>query len=307
MANRKTAISLIVLFVAVAAAIACSAGIMSGSNPSTFIFTTARGDVLEFQKEGVHAFNPRWFAGEGIGWDIASMVVGIPALLISWLSFMRGSVRGGIVLEGMLAYFAYQYLMYVTGWAYNNLFLLYVAVYSLSALALVLVVQEIGADNLASHVSQRAPRRGLAGMMFFSGGLLLLMWLGKIVPALTHGEAPEMLNGAHTLIAQALDLGIIVPFALAAGVLLLRRSPWGYTLASIGIVKLLMMAIAIVAMVVVRSVVEGAWSWGEIGMFAVIAMVSLGFLVSLLRSLKAPAEAHEAQDRHYAALRSRGT
>lgn len=284
--SRKTAVCLIVVFVVVAAGFACVAGIRSGMDQTSFTFTTARGDTLEFQGAGVYRYNPRWFAAEGIGWDVATLVVGIPTLVVAAFLFVRGSVRGGIVLAGMLAYVAYQYLMYVTGWAYNNLFLLYVALYSLSVVGVVLAVQEIGIDALARCVSGRAPRRGLAGMMFFTSALLLMMWLGKIVPALMRGEAPEMLNGAHTLIAQALDLGILVPFGIAAGVLLLKRNAWGYVLASVGIVKLLMMGLAIVAMVVVRSVTENQWAWGEIGMFGVISVVAAGLLVALLRSVK---------------------
>jgi len=183
--------------------------------------------------------------------------------------------------------------MYVTGWTYNNLFLLYVALYSLPIVALILVVQEIGVGTLARRVSEKSPVKGLAGFMFASAGLLLLMWLGKIVLALMRGETPEMLRGVNTLIAQALDLGIIVPFTLAAGILLLRRNAWGYLLASVGIVKLVMMALAIIAMVVVRSIAQGAMSWPEIIIFAVLASVGTGFLVALLRSL-GPAESERA-------------
>ena len=286
MSSRKMMITLIVLFTAISAGAACVAGIRSGMDESTFTFVTLRGEALEFQSEGIYRYNPRWFVAEGIGWDIATLVVGIPALLVSLALFVRGSLRGGIVLGGMLAYFAYQYLMYVTGWTYNNFFLVYVALYSLPILALILVIQEIGVDTLARRVRERSPRKGLAGFMFFSAALLLLMWLGKIVPALARGETPEMLRGVNTLIAQALDLGIIVPFTLAAGILLLRRNAWGYLLASVGIVKLVMMALAIIAMVVVRSIAQGAMSWPEIIVFAALAVVGAGFLVALLRSLK---------------------
>ena len=286
MNGRKTMITLIVLFTAVSAGMACVAGIRSGMDSRTFAFVTPRGETLKLQSEGIYRYNPRWFVAEGIGWDIATLVVGIPVLLVSLVVFIRGSLRGGVVLGGMLAYFAYQYLMYVTGWTYNNFFLLYVALYSLPIVALILVVQEIGVDTLARRVSEKSPRKGLAGFMFFSAGLLLLMWLGKIVPALMRGEAPEMLRGVNTLIAQALDLGIIVPFTLAAGILLLRRNAWGYLLASVGIVKLVMMALAIIAMVVVRSIAQGAMSWPEIIIFAALALVGTSFLVALLRSLE---------------------
>ena len=284
MTMRKMIISAMVVFIAVSAGIACTAGIRSGMSDGIVIVVTPRGEVMEFQSEGVYQYNPRWFAAEGIGWDIASIVIAIPALLISLFLFTKGSIRGGITLAGLLAYFAYQYLMYVTGWAYNNLFLLYTALYSISIVALIAVIQEIGVDNLAARMREGSPRKSLAGFMFFISAFLLFMWLGKIVPATTRGETPEMLNGAHTLIAQALDLGLLVPFGIAAGVLLLKRNAWGYLLASIGTVKLIMMAVAIVAMVVVRSIIQRQSSWVEIAIFSAFAAVGTAFFVALLHS-----------------------
>lgn len=52
-------------------------------------------------------------------------------------------------------------------------------------IALILVAQKNGVGTLARSVSERSPVKGLAGFMFASAGFLLLMWLGKIVPALT--------------------------------------------------------------------------------------------------------------------------
>ena len=44
------------------------------------------------------------------------------------------------------------------------------------------------------------------------------------------------------------DLLLIAPLAILAGILLLRRSPWGYLLASVAVLKGLTMALAVSAM-----------------------------------------------------------
>lgn len=44
---------------------------------------------------------------------------------------------------------------------------------------------------------------------------------------------------------QAMDLGIIVPVCILSGILLLRRQPWGYLLASVGLTKFLTLGIAV--------------------------------------------------------------
>ena len=155
-----------------------------------FHVTTARVDTLEFQVRG-DKYNPRWFAAEGIGWDFATLIVGIPVLLVSALLFVRGSMRGGIVLAGMLAYVAYQYLMYVTGWAYNNLFLLYVALYSLPIVGMVLTVQEMGIDALARRVAVRG-QAGSGRDVFFTRHCFYDV-AGQDRPAMLQG-GPEMLT-----------------------------------------------------------------------------------------------------------------
>lgn len=42
-----------------------------------------------------------------------------------------------------------------------------------------------------------------------------------------------------------MDLGIVVPVCILSGVLLLRRQPWGYLLASVGLTKFLTLGIAV--------------------------------------------------------------
>ncbi len=285
MEKNKVIISILVICIAVLSGFACIKGIESGLKQDTFTYLTIRGESVEYQSEGIYQYNPRGFVAEGLGWDVVTLIFGIPALLVSLIFFNRGSFRGGIVLSGILAYFFYQYLLYVTGWAYNNLFLIYTFLYSVSAITVILVVKSIGINNLAGSIKEKSPRISLAVFMFFIAGFLSFMWLGQIVPSLIQGQPPAMLKGLYTLVVQAFDLGILVPFAVFSGIFLLKRNAWGYVMASVGIVKLCMMALAIIAMVSVRSVVEQQPYVGEIVIFSVFALVGGTFLFILLRGI----------------------
>jgi hypothetical protein len=71
---------------------------------------------------------------------------------------------------GTLSYFLYVYASYVLGAvAYNELFLLYVALFSASLYAFVLAFTSIDPQALGSRFSARMPRRGPAIFMFASG------------------------------------------------------------------------------------------------------------------------------------------
>src|SRR6266702_4771193 len=69
--------------------------------------------------------------------------------------------------------------------------------------------------------------------MFAAGLSLLVVWIGlSIVPALLQGKAPPEVGSYTTAITDVVDLGVIVPALILIGILLLRRVPLGYLLAS---------------------------------------------------------------------------
>jgi hypothetical protein len=165
------------------------------------------------------------------GVDLFILVVGIPLLILFTLLYRRGSLHGGLLLTGTLAYFLYNSTHLTFSYAYNDLFLVYLAQFSASLFATVLAFMSIDAQALASHLPN-LPRRGIAGYLFVVGVSLVVVWIGlSILPALLQGKAPE-LSGYTTLVTHGVDVGIIAPLAFVAGVLLLRRAPLGYLLAA---------------------------------------------------------------------------
>ena len=112
--------------------------------------------------------------------------------------------------------------------AYNNLFLIYVALFSASLFAFVLAYTSIKPQALRSHSLPGLPRRGPALFMFASGVVTLLVWLGPLLGALVQGRPPDLLGSSTAMVTHALDLGIITPATILSGGLILRRAPQGY-------------------------------------------------------------------------------
>jgi hypothetical protein len=141
--------------------------------------------------------------------------------------------------------------------------------------------------DLPRHFGDRLPRRAIAGVLFAAGGFLLVAWLGRIVPPLLAGTAPFGLESSTTLFIQVLDLGLIVPLAGLAGVLLLRRSAWGYLLASVAVMKFLTMGLAVTAMAVNIALTGAAISVVELVVFPALTLVNVIVAVLLLRNVDA--------------------
>jgi len=212
-------------------------------------------------------------------------VLGMPLLVISfWLS-LRGSLRGRLLLTGTLGFILYTYITMCFGAAYNALFLVYVALFSLSLFAFILSMMAFDLETLPTRFSEKLPRRGIAGLLFFAAAFLLLAWLGRIVPPLLAGETP-LLENVTSLFIQAMDLALIVPLCVLGAVLLLHRSPWGYLLASVGIMKFLTMGIAVSLMGLNMARVGVPVSPVELVVFPAITLLNVVMVVMLLKNIE---------------------
>jgi hypothetical protein len=220
--------ALITLLALVAAAV----GLVSQDSGNPFFFTTLRGETVQMYGQGLYRYET---LRDGVGFkgaDLFILVVGVPLLVLFTLRYHRGDLRSGLLLTGTLAYFLYNSASMTFGYAYNNLFLVYLAQFSASLFAFVLAFTSFDLKALPDRFSSRLPRHGIAGFLFAVGISLILVWgVMDILPALLAGKAPA-LTGHTTLPTHALDMGIIAPVAILAGVLLLRRVPLGYLLAT---------------------------------------------------------------------------
>lgn len=164
---------------------------------------------------------------------------------------------------GILGYFFYQYLMYAVFWAFGPLFVLFVVIYAASAVAIVWIISTIDIASLPARVdATRFPRKTLAVVCSVMALQLVGMWAARIAAGFER---------APTLAVQAMDLGIVVPLAIATAVLVWTRRPWGYLLGPVFAVKGVTMAGAICAMLISSAFVEGSIETGSLAIFGTAA------------------------------------
>ncbi|MHB1413938.1 MAG: hypothetical protein ACYC1C_01705 [Chloroflexota bacterium] len=284
---RKATLTLCVL-IAVLALVAAGAGVFWQAAGQPFAVQSLRGETVTIAGQGLYYYDSVSGAAQVRAGDVVTLVLGIPLLLVATALFARGSLRGRLLLSGTLGYFLYTYASLCFLAAYNPLFLLYVALFSLSLFAFVLSLMSVDVQALAGHFSASLPRRGIAALLFVVAGFLALAWVGRIVPALLQGEPPVGLENYTTLVIQALDLGVVAPTAVVAGVLLLRRQPWGYLLSSVMLIKGLTMGTAVSAMGLGMVLAGQAASPVELGVFPLITVFNAVMAVVLLRSVAEP-------------------
>jgi hypothetical protein len=264
--------------------VAALAGIWPGEGQS-YSLTNFRSEKVTVNARGLYYWDTVSMAAQQQGNDLVSLTVGLPLLAVSARLAFRGSLRGRLLLSGILGFFLYTYMSMSMLTAYNALFLVYVALFSLSLFAFILSLLSFDLEALPRHFSERLPRGWIAVLLFFVGGFLLLAWLGRILIPMLQNETP-ILENTTTLVIQAMDLGLIVPLAILSGILLLRRSPWGYLLASVAVMKFITMGLAVSTMSVNMALRGVAESLEIMVPFLAITLVNLILAVLLLRNVE---------------------
>ncbi|MDL1944698.1 hypothetical protein FBQ99_20415 [Chloroflexi bacterium CFX2] len=282
--NYNPALKWLVPAIIVLAFVAALAGLLPGEG-QPYSLTNFRGEEVTINARGLYYWDTVSSAAQMQANDLVTLALGLPLLAISlWLA-LRGSLRGRLLLTGTLGFILYTYITMCFGAAYNKLFLVYVALLSLSLFAFILSMMSFDLKTLPSHFSEKLPRGWIAGLLFFAAAFLSLAWLGRVAATFTPDAIPALENTTSMFI-QAMDLGIIVPLCVLSGVLLLRRRAWGYLLASVALMKFLTMGIAVSLMSLNMARVGVPISAVEIVVFPAIAAANLVMVALLIKNIK---------------------
>lgn len=250
-----------------------------------YALTTFRGEEVTINARGLYYWDTVSMVAQMQANDLVTLVLGLPLLAISFWMARRGSLRGRLMLAGTLGFILYTYITMCFGAHYNALFLVYVALFSLSLFAFVLVLMSIDIPTLPAHFSDKLPRGWIAGLLFFAAAFLSLAWLGRIAATFAPGAIPALENTTSMFI-QAMDLGLIVPVCLVSGILLLRRHAWGYLLASVGLTKFLTLGIAVSLMGLNMARVGVPVSVVELVIFPAMALAGVVMTAILLKHIQ---------------------
>ncbi|WP_424358573.1 hypothetical protein [Methanocella sp. MCL-LM] len=225
-------------------------------------------------------------AAQQVGNDLVVLVLCVPLLLVSAYYAAKGSLRGRLIWTGTVFFFLYTYASQSFLTAYNHMFLVYVAAFSISLYTFAASILTLDVRRVKESLPH-APVKMTAAFMFFISAILALMWLGGIIlPSLLTGERPPALETYTTLVIQALDLGVVIPMTLLTGVLLLKRDAWGYTLASLVLIKVLTLGTGILSMVLFMALRGVEIVIPQVIIFALLVVCALALAVAFYGKMK---------------------
>jgi hypothetical protein len=287
--KNQPSLSWLVLIIGILVIFSAGAGAFWQDGGSSFPFTTLYGEPVEIFGRGIYRHDPTFIAAGSEGTDLVTLFVGLPLLAISFVLYRRGSLRGGFLLAGVLAYFFYYAASRGLATAYNNLFLVYLALFSTSTFAFVLAFTAIDLQTLPAQISSRFPRRGMGIFMIVAGLGTALIWLSDAVAALIGNRAPVALGTHTTVVTYMLDVGIIAPAAVLGGILLLRRVALGYLLATTLTIMLALVGVMVIGQTIIQLRAGIQFSPGQmigmIGSWIIMGGIAIWLGIAALRSL----------------------
>ncbi|MFN4098452.1 MAG: hypothetical protein ACK4GT_01625 [Pararhodobacter sp.] len=169
--------------------------------------------------------------------DTISAPAALALLAVNW-RLRQGWVKGWLIWAGLVGYLIYAYGLYSFDRVMNPVWLIYVAVLSLSVLSALMFLRAVdpGAVTTGPHPP---PRRTVAGLFGLLVVLFTALWLSQLLPAMA---ARQPLSGQTIFV---LDLAFALPLTGLTAVLLWRGHPAGDLLAIPMLMKVAVLGISV--------------------------------------------------------------
>jgi hypothetical protein len=226
-------------------------------------------------------------------YDLVALTIIVPSLAVTLLPPLRRSARAQLLRTSLLAYSVYHSAVYVFGTEFNDIFLIHVAIFSLSIITLSLTLGSMDVSGIARLFADRTPVRSIGGVLLFLAGTLAVFWSAPSLRFAFTGELPE--EGSQLIVpigithlGWVLDLSVLVPAYALAGILLWRRATWGYVLATVVLIAGVLQQVDYMVALVFQATagVPGASGYDPIEPF--ITAIYLGGAAVMLRGLRQP-------------------
>lgn len=270
-------------------------GVLMAGGADPVAASSIRGESVDLYGRGLYQYDTLFQGANNRSTDLVTLLFGLPLLAVALRWFSKGSTRGRLLLLGTLGYFVYASVGYALGAvAYNEMFLLYVGFFSVSLFAF---VTTFASFSVGSEIEVDLPRRGPGVFMLISGVVVLAIWSSDPVAGLIEGGPPRGLDTYSTLFTHALDMAVIAPAAILAGVMILKGRWAGYVTAfSLLILEALLMPIITIGTILqirLGLTFTPPEIVGPIAGFSILAAIAIWVIVTVLRRIpeRVPARA----------------
>jgi len=246
------------------------------------------GNVVGLAVPSIYAALTPAFLPQALAQDVADLAIAAPALLLTAVLALRGSLRAYLLWLGVVTFTVYNYVIYAFSIPFGPLFLLWVAVLGMSIYALIGGVAMVRHEVIQARFVNRRRAQVVGAVLVVVAVLFAFLWLSEDLPALLAGAAPKSVveMGVPTNPVHVLDFAFFLPAGVLSGVLLLKRVPLAYTLSPAFVVFLILTGTPILLTPVVQAGRGEVASWGVVVPIGTLTLVLVALLVWFMKSVR---------------------
>jgi hypothetical protein len=228
-----------------------------------------------------------WTA-QAIGQDVVNLVLLVPFLIITSLLVFKKNRIAFLLWSGGIFYLIYSYAIYCFALHFNNLFLVYCLILSLSFYSFMYFLFSQIKEPIVDWFNEKIPNKTIGIYLLFISCFFYIVWLSEIIPSIANDTTPKNIIeiGILTNPVHVLDLSVYLPALLITSILLFRKKTLGLLLAPAMITFCILMDITIGSLVIVMKMRGLDADWSVAFIMSLLALISLLILILFLKSLR---------------------
>ena len=284
---KYTSLSLMSVLAMILLIAASLTAILLDDGGKPYLFTTPRGEQVEiYGGDGPYQFDNTYKAIAFRSFDWANLAIVLPLFIAGLWWYRRGKFIGKLLLTALFTYLAYIYLIGVMGNAFNALFLVWTALFSIGLFGLCMTLMQIDLSALPSKLTGNFPRKTVAVYVLGVGLILLAQYLFEVIAAYSTANPPASLDHYTTLELASLELGIMIPIKIIGGLALWRGKTWGYLVATVLVFTTFIVFIALSVSLLLFYLLYGRGNIIDMVITFSITIVAAGFWLVIFRRAK---------------------
>jgi hypothetical protein len=290
MPKKLKGIDILIICIIILLMVITIAGTCSFGTDKSYEITNQYGDTVKIYGNGIYDHDSYNKATILIGTDFTILFLVVPMMVVALVrEIKRRTIKSKLFLTSVTATVLYYAASIAFGVIYNSLHLAYIALFSCSLFALIILVKCISPVELRKIQKWTLPSKGLSIFLYLSGISLFVAWLPDIITSLIDGKSLSLIEVYTTEITYVLDMGIISPLMFICLYLLKKKDGLGEIILAIilkaceiiGIILLVQTLVQILAGIVLPIPVLVT----KVGIFIVLATFALYFDSKLYRNM----------------------
>ena len=197
--------------------------------------------------DSIYLHETKNYAAQAIGQDFVNLFFVLPVFIISFILLQRSVFVSLFIWCGTLMYIIYTFVIFCFGVHFNILFLIYCLTLGFSIYLLIGTISSLDYSKIREQFNTEHSTKITSLYLFIIAGMFYLIWLKEIIPAIIKNKIPQSIldSGLPTSPVFVLDISIVLPALIIAGILLLKKKSFGYFIAPCLLTFLIVMTMAV--------------------------------------------------------------